>query len=160
MVRKGISELISVVVLVAVVIGIGAFVSPWAFNLVRSSTNQTGTNVDTQLLCQNVAYDFDNGYGTNGIVWNLTWTNSTLSAKIVNTGTINLYNFTFDITINNSLIYEVSVNSTVQKTSSNPLKPGQSVIITMNLTADYNDTLTNVKVRNAVCPSKYVSQDV
>jgi hypothetical protein len=30
----------------------------------------------------------------------------------------------------------------------------------MNATADYNNTLTNVKVRNAVCQSKYVSQDV
>lgn len=157
---KGVSPLISTVMLIVIAMAIGAFVSPWAFNLVRTSTNQTSANVDAQLLCQNVGYDFDNTYGTNGLVWNLTGTNATITAKIINTGTINLYNFTFDIIINKSVIYEVAVNSTSQKTQANPLKPGQSAIITMNLTQDYNETLTNIKVRNAVCPSRYISQEI
>lgn len=157
---RGVSTLISGIMLIVIVMAIGAFVSPWAFNLVRTSTNQTSANVDTQLLCQNVGYDFDNTYGTNGLVWNLTNTNVTLKARITNTGTINLYNFIFDITINKSIIYEVDVNTTSQKTQANPLKPGQSAIISMNITQDYNDTLTNVRVRNAVCPSRYISQEI
>jgi archaellum component FlaG (FlaF/FlaG flagellin family) len=158
--RTGVSELISVVTLVVIVLAIGAFVAPWALSLVRSSANTTGTNVDTELLCQNVAYDFDNSYGTNGLVWNLTASNSTLSAKVVNTGTVNLYNFTFDITINGSYIYEVGVNTSSQKTASSPLKPGQAAILVMNITQDYNNTLTNVRIRNAVCAGKSIDKDV
>ncbi len=157
---KGLSELVSAVALIVIVMAIGAFVSPWAFNLVRTSTNQTGSNVDTQLLCQNVGYDFDNNYGTNGLVWNLTYTNTTLKAKVINTGTINLYGFTFDIIINNSLIYEVGTNATSQKTQANPLKPGQSAILVMNITQDYNDTLTEVTIRNSVCPSRHITQEI
>jgi len=157
---KGVSELVSTIVLVVIVMAIGAFVSPWAFNLVRTSTNQTTSNTDMQLLCQNVGYDFDNNYGTNGLVWNLTGSNTTLMAKITNTGTISLYNFTFDIIINDSLIYEVNVNTTNQKTSSNPLKPGQSAILIMNITQDYNDTLTEVTIRNDVCPSRSITRDI
>ncbi len=158
--RMGLSELVSVVVVIVVVMAIGAFVSPWAFNLVRTSTNQTASDTDVQLLCQNVGYDFDNNYGTNGLVWNLTGTNTTLKAKILNTGTINLYNFTFDIIINDSLIYEVDTNTSSQKTQANPLKPGQSAILVMNVTQDYNDTLTEVTIRNGVCPSRYITMGV
>jgi len=158
--RKGVSELVSTVVLIVVALAIGAMLSPWAFNLVRTSANQTSSNTDMQLLCQNVGYDFDNNYGTNGLIWNLTSTNTTLTAKIMNTGTINLYNFVFDIVINDSLIYEVDVNSTSQKTSSSPLKPGQSAILTMNRTQDYNDTLTEVTIRNSVCPSRSITREI
>jgi archaellum component FlaG (FlaF/FlaG flagellin family) len=156
----GVSELVSTVVLIVVVMAIGAFVSPWAFNLVRTSANQTTSNTDMQLLCQNVGYDFDNNYGTNGLVWNLTGANTTLKAKVVNTGTINVYNFMFDIVINNSLIYEVDVNTTSQKTPASPLKPGQSAILVMNTTTDYNDTLTEVTIRNSVCPSRYLTRKI
>ena len=154
---RGISELISVIALVVIAIAIAAFVSPWAFNLVRNSANQTSSDVDNQLLCRNAAYDFDNSYGTNGLVWNLSGTNATVTAKVTNTGTINLYNFTFEITINNSLIYDVYVNSSSQKTQASPLRPGQSAILEMNRTADYNDTLSSVRLLNAVCPSKYIT---
>jgi archaellum component FlaG (FlaF/FlaG flagellin family) len=112
------------------------------------------------MLCQNLAYDFDNTYGTNGIIWNLTYTNTTLKAKITNTGTINVYNFSFEIIINDSVVYEADVNSSSQKTATTPLKPGQSAILVMSSSVDYNDTLTAIKVRNLVCPSKFVSQDV
>jgi hypothetical protein len=157
---KGVSELISTVFLIVVAIGIGAVIAPWALNLATSTSNQTSTNIDTQLVCQNAGYDFDSNFASNGLLWNFSGTNSTLIARVVNTGTLNLYNFTFDVVINNSIIEEVSVNSTSQKLSSNPLKPGQSAILTMNLTKDYNDTLTEVKIRNIVCPSKYISQQV
>jgi len=156
--RKGLSELISTVVLIVVVMAIGAFVAPWALNLVRTSTNQTASNTDMQLLCQNVGYDLDNNYGSSGLIWNLTDSNTTLKAKISNTGTISLYSFTFDIIINSSLIYEVAVNDTYQKTANNPLQPGQTTILVMNATQDYNDTLTEVTIRNAVCPSLSITR--
>jgi lipopolysaccharide export LptBFGC system permease protein LptF len=155
---KGVSQLISAVMLIVVTIAIMGLIAPWALNIARTSTNQTSGNIDMQLLCQNIGYDFDNNYGTSGIVWNFTGSNTTLKAKITNTGTINVYGFIFDITINNSLIYEVYANSTSQKTQANPLKPGQSAILEMNITSDYNDTLTDVRIRNSVCPSVSISQ--
>jgi len=157
---KGVSELVSTVVLIVVALAIGAMLSPWAFNLARTSANQTSSNTEMQLLCQNVGYDFDNNYGTNGLVWNLTGSNTTLKAKIINTGTINLYSFAFDIIINDSIIYEVGVNTTSQKTQASPLKPGQTTILVMNVTQDYNDTLTEVNIRNAVCPGRSITRDI
>ena len=47
-----------------------------------------------------------------------------------------------------------------QRTSANPLKPGQTAFINASLTSDVNDTLTSVKILNIVCPNVYAKQDV
>ena len=90
-------------------------------------------------------------------------TSDSLEAKIVNTGSVNLYNFTFEILTNSSAgfqVTELDVNSTSQKTTGSPLKPGQSAILKALFTIDVNGTLKEVKVLNLVCPSLFVTQEL
>lgn len=161
--RLGISPIISTVIIIAIVIATAAIISPWAFDLVTSTTNQTSSYQTQQMLCQNTAYTFDTRYGTNGITWNLTGTTNELDARVINTGSINLKDFRFEVTLNTTsgyAIYYVNINTTYQKTSANPLRPGESAILKANFTQDLDGTLKYVKVMNGVCPSVFIEQEV
>ena len=157
--RIGISPIISTVILVVVVISIASVVSPWIIELVTETSNETGTTTTTEIKCREAAYDFDTGYGTYGVSWNFATVNNTLAAKIKNTGTITLYNFSFELTFNDTIIEYFDATAGTQRTSANPLKPRNTAFINASLTKDVNDTLTNIKVLNIVCPSVSVSQD-
>jgi FlaG/FlaF family flagellin (archaellin) len=158
--KKGVSETVSFVVLVALAFAVAAFVSPWVFTLVTNSSNQTEQTVLNKLICGNAAYDFDTDYGTFGVNWNFTGSGDWLRAKIMNTGTVNLYSFSFEIELNDSTIVSYDVNQTAQKTEANPLKPGQSALLQAAITDNINMTLVKVKVRNGVCQNVFVSQEV
>lgn len=161
--RAGISPLISLVIIVAIIFGITAFIAPWMYETVMSITNETSSTADTEMKCQNTAYDFDTDYGTFGADWNFTASSDTLSAKVVNTGNVNLHGFSFELelnrTIGNPSIKYFDVNSTTQKTPINPLKPGQSAILEAVMDEDLNGTLTKLKILNPVCPRYYVEQE-
>ena len=159
----GISPIISIVIIMAIMMVTAALVSPWAFEIAMNATNRTAQHQQQQSVCQNTAYTFDTAYGTYGLTWNLTGPDDTLDAKIINTGTINLRDFSFELYMNTSYgyrIYHLDVNSTSQKTSANPLLPGQSAILRANFTQDLNGTLKSVKILNDVCPPTYIEQDV
>ena len=155
----GISPIISVVILIAVIFSIAAVIGPWMYDIAKSTTNQTGTDINTQLTCQNTAYDFDTDYAIFGINWSES--NNKLTAKITNTGTINLYNFSFEILLNSTVIKYFNVNTDTQKTKANPLKPGQTAILEAdNTTSLIGSTLNEVKILNEVCPSVYINQEI
>jgi len=157
--RRGISPIIATVMLILIVTVIAATVGPWMLNLARDTTNQTSTDTDTALRCQNTAYDFDTDYATNGINW--TPSQSELKVKITNTGTINVHNFSFEITVNTTIINIYNLTDATQRTSETPLKPGQSAILEADSVSGLvGSTLNSVKVLNEVCPSLYVEQDV
>jgi len=156
----GISPIISAVLLIAVIFTISAFVSPWIFNLARDVTNQTQTDTQTDIKCNNAAYDFQTSYGENGVEWHFSTVNNTLGAKIRNTGTINLYNFSFELTFNETIIEYFDAKAESQRTSANPLKPGQTAFLNASFTKDVNDTLTEIKILNVVCLNVYASQEL
>lgn len=156
--RKGVSPIVSTVIVVLLVFAIAALVSPWVLDMVTQVSNETSQRTDMQLRCQNTAYDFDTNYGTMGLNWNFTGSQDTLNAKIVNTGSINLYNFTFELVIDTGTGMDVmrfSPNSTNQITRADPLEPGESEILVANVTTDINGTLTEVKIMNTICPKIY-----
>jgi FlaG/FlaF family flagellin (archaellin) len=154
---KAVSQMISTVMIVVIVIALSAMISPWAFEMARQQANQTQDYANQQIKCQNTAYDFDTNYGTNGVNWTSTGTNDNLTVKIVNTGYQNLYNFSFEIVINGTAILRPNVTSATQKTSASPLLPGQSTFL--NATTNISGTLSEVKVLNIVCQSFYVRQE-
>ncbi len=162
--RKGIDPIISTVLLIAIVAALAAFISPWAFNLATRTTNQTATEADLRILCQNAGYDFETTYGSNGVISNFSGTSDSISVKLLNTGQANLHNFSFELFFNSSdsglVVKEYMVNSSVQKTSAQPLKPGSSVILQAIVTDNLNGTLKNVKIRNEACPSVFAAKDV
>jgi FlaG/FlaF family flagellin (archaellin) len=160
---KGVSPLIATVVVIALTLGIATFVVPWGLELARNIANETGSSANYQILCQNVGYDFDTSYENSGINWSFSGENDTLEVMIINTGSVNLYNFSIEIVINTSAGMEVKeppLNTSTQRTSGNPLKPGRNALLKANITEDYADGLKTVKVLNEVCKLVYITQDV
>lgn len=157
---KGVSPIISAVILIVVAIAISTLVGPWMYNLARTSTNETATSTITDIRCRNAGIDFDSDYATYGVDWNFTTLSDWLKVKAENTGTINLHNFSFELTINNSNILQYDVKNDSQRSLSNPLKPGQAAILEANITANISGTLNRVKLRNEVCKNVYVNQKV
>ncbi|MBU0898680.1 MAG: hypothetical protein KKB03_00725 [Nanoarchaeota archaeon] len=157
---KGISPLIASVIIIGITLTIATFVVPWAYDLAVSTSNTTTTEANKQIKCQNAGFDFDSGYGTYGVTSNFTGTGGadTMSVKIKNTGTINLYNFSIEVEINTSEIFEFAINSTYQKTPSNPLKPGRTAVLHALVNVDVNGTLTEARVVNDVCQQIYIKQ--
>ena len=158
-VRKGLSPLISTVIIIAIVFTVAAAVSPWMYNLVTDVTNSTTHDTTSELQCRNAAYDFDTNYGTFGVSWNFSTTNNILSTRIRNTGTVNIYNFSFELTFNDTIIGYYYPTTSTQKFQSTPLKPGQTVFLNASFPEDVNDTLTDIKVMNVVCPNVFVTQE-
>jgi flagellin-like protein len=157
--RAGISPIISTVILIVVVFSIAAAVSPWMIGIVTETSNETGTSAINEIKCREAAFDFDTGYGTYGASWSFSTVNNTLGIRIKNTGTVTLYNFSFELTINDTIIEYFDATEATQRTSANPLKPRNSAFINASITKDINDTLTSLKVLNYVCPNVHITQD-
>lgn len=160
---RGVSPIVSTVLIVVIVFGVAALVSPWMMEIATNTSAQTGQGTQTQFICQNTAYDFDTTYGTYGVDWNFTGTSDTFDAIIINTGNQNLYNFSVELIVTTTSgpeIVRLDVNSSYQHTSANPLKPGQSAQLKALVTSDITGTLTQVKILNGVCPSVFLSQNV
>jgi FlaG/FlaF family flagellin (archaellin) len=160
---KATSPLISAVVLIAIIFAIAALISPWMFDLATDVSNQTGSYTEQQIKCQSTAYDFDTSFGEYGINWNFSSTPDLIETKISNTGSMSLWGFSFEIESNEAsgiVIKHYGVNSTYKKTESDPLKPGQSMILKANITENLNGSLREVKILNSICPSISIKQDI
>lgn len=154
---KGVSPIISSVILILIVISLATVIAPWAYNLVTNTTKNIDPTSDIE--CQNAAFDFITSYGTYGVMWNFTDQGHNLNVSIRNTGTISLYNFYFEIRHNTTNITHWSATSGSQKTSSNPLKPSESCILVADITQDLNGTLNEVTILNDVCPGVSITND-
>ena len=156
---KGISPLISTVLLIAIVVLMAAVIGPWAMRIASDVSQGADTDVQRDLICRQTAYAFDTDYGSSGISYLFNGTNGTISTKIINTGSQNLYDFSFELTLQTPegmklIIYpEVNVTTTTQRTEASPLKPGHDWILEADV-ASINDSwsLRKVKLINEVCP--------
>lgn len=144
---KAISPLIAMIFLILIVIVITTTMGPWIYRIVIHQANQTETDVDLGITCQQVGYDFDTSWGTSGLEWDFSGANDYLKAKIKNHGTINLYGFSFEIELG-SIVKALSITEDSQKNQNNPLRPGQSAILEANITEDLTGTLTKLTVLN------------
>ena len=159
MAAKGASQLISTVMLISIVVLMAAVVGPWAMKLASDTSQSASNTANQEIICKGTAYAFDSDYGSSGAAWNFSGTNGTLSVKLINTGTQNLYDFSLELTLQTDtgtklIIYpEVNITSETQRTKTNPLKPGYDWILDSDISS-INDTwsLTKVKVINEVCP--------
>jgi len=160
---KGLSPIISVVILVALSISLMSYVAPWMYNMVYKTTNSTGSEAQRQIMCRNAGLGLDDSYGSYGIDYNFSFNVSAnetdwIKAKVVNTGTVNLYAFTFEVLIQNGTeedIYHYGLTDSSERTAANPLYSAMSAILTANVTEDWNEStavVREVKIINAVCP--------
>ncbi len=152
---RGVSPLISTVIVIGIVFAIAAMVSPWMLEFVSDTTNQTSENAGREIKCGNAAYDFVTSYGSYGVDWDFSTINNSLGARIRNTGTVTLHGFYFELTFNDTVIEYYNATAGTQRTSMYPLRPGETVMLNASLTKDVNETLTSVKILNPVCRSVY-----
>lgn len=158
--RKAVSELIATVIIVALVIFLGALIAPWATRLAKNTTNETSSSTLSAIRCQYAALDFDTSYATNGVSNNFTGANPILRVKVVNKGTVNLHNFSLETEFNSSTIRRFDPVAADQKSSADPLKPGQSTILNASITTAITGTLNNVRVIPQPCAENAVKQNV
>jgi flagellin-like protein len=164
---KGISPLIATVLLIGITILMAVAIGPWAMKLATDATQGATNSANQDIICRSAAYGFDSDYGNSGVSWNFNGTNGTVTVKIINTGSQNLYNFSLELTMQTPtgarlIVYpEINITSETQRTLMNPLKPGYDWIIEAEVES-INDTwsLTKVKVINEVCPRISPSADV
>lgn len=159
---KGISPIISLVMLVVLVFFIGTIVTVWTVEVTRNVTNITSEMTTARVECQYADYDFDYDYASKGVNHSFSGTSDYLHVMMENTGTVNLYNFSVQAWVNdgsNIIVYDLDVNGTTQKTSANPLKPGQETLLKTVVSVDVNGTLTLVRVNNLACKDEYAEQE-
>jgi flagellin-like protein len=156
---KGISPIISTIILIVIVFAIAAIIVPWGLELARNTTTTTSNVTQTQLLCQGAALTWDTSYGRSGLIWNFSGSSDSLSAKIVNSGTVSLFGFSFELQVNKT-IYRFYPTADSQIWSYNPLRPGQSAILIANISQNLENALENVKILNSQCPEISIAQEV
>ncbi|RLJ05846.1 MAG: hypothetical protein DRP18_02180 [Candidatus Aenigmatarchaeota archaeon] len=159
---KGISPLIAAIILIGIVVAVGGMLGPWIYRLTFSSGKNLYNQTQNQIFCNNMAYDFEYDYGIYGIHWNFDIPDGDwLAAKITNTGTVNVYDFFFELELDTPSGIEIKhfdPKEETQKTRANPLKPGETAVIEANITEDLpsgEDTLKRAKLMNRLCPDVY-----
>lgn len=147
---RGLSPLIGAVILITITFTLAAIISPWVGRLAQQSTNQTGQDVNREIYCQQMSYDFVSDYGSYGVDWDFSGTTDYLRVKIKNYGTVNVYDFSFELELSDYSLVRFDAEPDSQKTSTNPLKPGESAIIEANITQDITQNLNKVTIRNGM----------
>jgi flagellin-like protein len=164
---KGISPLIATILLIGITVLMAVTIGPWMMKIATDASQSAANSANQDILCRSTAYGFDSDYGNSGVSWTFNGTNGTVSVKIMNTGSQNLYNFSLELTMQTPtgtklIVYpEINITSESQRTVSNPLKPGYDLILEAEVDK-INDTwsLTKVKVINEVCPRASPSVDI
>jgi len=154
--RKAVSPLVSTILVISIIFVIAGIVGPWAMNFSNTQVNKTGGNADNQITCQSTTYDFDSSYGNSGIDWDFSAADDWLKAKVMNTGSVNLHSFSFQLYVQGAGYRFFQAKSPIDSDST--LKPGQSIVLEANITENLAGTLTEVKVLNGVCSTFILTQ--
>lgn len=149
---KGISPIIATAAMVVLVFVLASLVGPWMLDLARTVTTTTENETTKEMECNYAGYDFDTDYATNGVNWSSAL--KTIYAQIKNTGTQNLYDFSFEVKMNGTSIRNFDPTTSTDKTESDPLRPGRTALLNASITINLaNTTINSVKIVNSICPS-------
>ncbi len=124
---KGITTIIAFIILVAITFSIAAMMNPWIFRTITDEGEEIGNEAD-QFVCRNVQYAFISSYGSGGMDFSLCAQPRYIRARIKNYGSMDLYNFSFVLVFNDSVIV-IPVTQDTQPTDSNPLRPQEEKLI-------------------------------
>ncbi len=147
---RGISPLIGAVMLISIVITLGALLSPWVARLGQGTVNSTGTDVNKEIYCRDMSYDFVTDYGNGGIEWDFSGGADYIMIKIKNYGTVDVYGISFEAELSDFSVRRFPATQATQKTESRPLRPGESAVIEANITEDLSATMEKLTVRNGM----------
>lgn len=125
--RRGVSEVVSVVLVIAVAISVGIMVTIFITGWTRTQLSETS-----------VSCAISTNYDIQDIKYNSTGFNNTLLIKVINDGKSGVYGFGVTVS-NGSEVYRFNSSSTAIGqggiSSGNRLGQKQTALITLNLTA-------------------------
>lgn len=131
---KGISAFVATILLIAFAVAIGGVISTWQTGFVKKQTDIVSTYSEQETECS---------YGGIKIIestirCSFSGATDRLNFTIENTGSVNLYNFSTQISVSNVVyeysVYQISDNATFN--SSYPFKPNSRKSIWVNITDD------------------------
>jgi hypothetical protein len=147
---KGVDTLIGAILIITISLTLAALIGPWMMRLAQESQNQTGDNVDKEIYCREMSYDFVQDYGINGVSWDFSGASDYLRVKVKNYGTVNVYGFSFELELADYSLIRLEATQISQKPKASPLRVGESAVIEANITQDITQNLSKVSVRNVV----------
>ncbi len=148
--RKGLSPLVAVVLLVALTMAVFGLIASWMTSTTKTQTEMIEKSAKKEINCSSALLDIVSVICSSS--------NQQLKIGIHNTGDISLYDFSMITKINNTL-YQ---NSTGGPNSTNPLGPGKQIILTYfcNSTTycKQNATVQSVRISPGNCPQAWVEE--
>ena len=146
---KGVSALLSTVLLIAIVVGVSLIISQWSSTLSKSQASDISNRTSERLSCQfaslyvkNVTF-FCNNDCSSG-------TRHTINVSVVNSGkrNVEISSFALRNTTGNLTVFNLNDTKSIQAGSS---------VLALNVTFDncspYNNTIDRVIVSSLNCPA-------
>jgi flagellin-like protein len=149
--RKGLSPLVATVMLIAITLGVSALLGSWFTSTIKIETEIIGESATRQINCTSALLDIVDVICSS--------TNQSLKIALTNMGSIELYNFSTLVKINNTFYN----NNTGGPDSTNPLDPGEQTILIYycsNSICTANKTVEKVRISPYNCPQAWTETNV
>ncbi|MBI2674820.1 MAG: hypothetical protein HYX24_00040 [Candidatus Aenigmarchaeota archaeon] len=150
---KALEPIVSAVLLVSIVLVASAAVSIWYIGFVNKTVKGEAAGITESIECGQAGIDFDSARG-RGIRWDFSGprTGDYLDVWLSNTGSVNLYGFSFEVLAEQNGNLEIFIFSPENDaTIVNPLKPGQSRLFRAKMTDDVSGMMKSIRVLNSIC---------
>jgi len=150
---KGISPLISIVLLVALAVAVGAIISTWLFGFTRKQTSTVGERAEENILCSYASL----------LLSNVEYCNGRVTGQIENTGDVSLLIKKLVIVYSNGSTQERGlclVGSEVKACSIPNLTLAPRDLIVFNLSASQNILKLRVTSNCSSAYSDVTSEDI
>lgn len=147
--NKAISPLIASVLLIAFTMAVAAILTSWVTGFTKAETGFVGGKGETQIKCTYANLDAKK----SDVSYN--FTTGSLNISVFNSGSEDLYNFSFFILTDEDLYTFEPIN---QKTISDPLSKGQAILFkTQNTSSgkpDPSETFNKLRI-TAICQKDF-----
>lgn len=155
-VRKGVSPIISTVLIIAFVVAVANIVAPWIIKFTKERSQEVEDKSEGQVECIYSSIDFD----TDDIDYSLTgerYPNSTVNITVTNSGSEPLHSPQISLKVNKQT-YSYQPTTETNVTSSNPLSAGTQTYLITNITDNLSGTLKKVRIVFRNCPNNAIRE--
>jgi flagellin-like protein len=150
--RKGLSPLVATVMLIAITLGASALLGSWFASTIKIQTETIGESATKQINCTAAILDIVDVICSSS--------NQSLKVALTNIGSIELYNFSTLVKLNNTF-YE---NSTGGPDSTNPLNPGEQTILNYYCSNTVycvaNSSVSMIRISPYNCPQAWTETKI
>jgi len=149
--KKGITPLLATVILIALTLAVAALIGSWLTSVTRMQTGIIEEDIQTQVNCSSALLEISDVICSNDT--------QKIQVAITNMGyDIPLYDFSTLVILNNTSY----LNSTGGPNSTNPLNPGEQVILEYFCSRTQycmdDVPISKVRVTSYICPDRYAEE--